>query len=216
MHRYFVTGTDTDVGKTRVTAALALALKEAGLAPTIVKVVQTGLAPGIPGDAARAAKLSGARGLELARYEKAADPWSAALAQGSPEPYAGELVDAIAHLEHGVVAEGAGGLMVPLNAREHMGHIVARGKFDTVLVIGLKLGCINHALLTIDQLNSAGLPLAGAVLVERWEPTEAHYRDDVVRTLEGKAHIFGVLPYDLDEAASVRAGAQLFTTFLRG
>ena len=42
MHRYFVTGTDTDVGKTRVTASLALALKNAGITPTIVKFVQTG------------------------------------------------------------------------------------------------------------------------------------------------------------------------------
>ncbi|MGB8966437.1 MAG: dethiobiotin synthase, partial [Candidatus Cybelea sp.] len=76
MYRYFVTGTDTDVGKTRVTAALALALRRAGLNPTIVKLVQTGLALGVPGDAARAAELARVPSLEFARFERAADPWS--------------------------------------------------------------------------------------------------------------------------------------------
>ena len=99
MHRYFVTGTDTDVGKTRVTAALALAMKNAGMAPTIIKLVQTGLAGGMPGDASRAGKLAGVRFVELSRFEKAADPWSAALAFGLPEVHAGELVDAMAHLK---------------------------------------------------------------------------------------------------------------------
>lgn len=214
MHRYFVTGTDTDVGKTRVTAALALALKEAGLAPTIVKLVQTGLAPGIPGDAARAGKLAGTRFVELARFEKAADPWSAALAYGLPEVRASELVDAMAYIEHGLVAEGAGGLMVPLNQREHFGHVAALGKMDTVLVIGLKMGCLNHALLTINQAQQGGLPLAGAVLVERWKATDASYRDDMIRSLQGKIPLFGVLPYNEDEAASVKEGAQLFHSFL--
>src|SRR5579863_2741700 len=150
MHRYFVTGTDTDVGKTRVSASLALALKNAGLNPTIVKLVQTGLAPGVPGDAARAGKAAGVRFVELARFEKAADPWSAAVAYGVPAVHASELVEAIAHIEHGLVAEGAGGLMVPLNQREHFGNVAAIAKLDTILVVGLKLGCLNHALLTIS------------------------------------------------------------------
>jgi len=210
MRRFFVTGTDTDVGKTRVTAALALALKNAGIAPTIVKLVQTGLPSGVAGDAARAGRTAGVRSLELARFEKAADPWSAALAQGEPEVHAAELVDAIAHITDGVVAEGAGGLMVPLNSREHFGNVAVLGAFDTVLVVGLRLGCINHALLTVAQCQQAGIRLAGAVLVERWGPSERNYRDDVVRTLQGKVKILGILPFDEDEVASVKSGARLF------
>jgi dethiobiotin synthetase len=210
MHRYFVTGTDTDVGKTRVSAALALALKNHGLTPVIVKLVQTGLAPGIPGDAARAGKLAGVRSLELARFEKAADPWSAALAYGQPEVHADELVDAVAHIGEGLVTEGAGGLMVPLNAREHFGNIAVAGQFRTLLTVGLKLGCVNHALLTAMQCQQAGIALVGAVLVERWGPTEQSYRDDVARTLQGKVKILGILPFDEDEAASVKAGANVF------
>jgi dethiobiotin synthase len=212
MHRYFVTGTDTDVGKTRVTAALALAMKQAGRTPTIVKLVQTGLAPGVPGDAARAGKLAGVRFVELARFEKAADPWSAAIAYGLPEVHARELVEAIAHLKDDVIAEGAGGLMVPLNAREHFGHVAALGKFETILVIGLRLGCLNHALLTINQAQQGGLPIAGAVLVERWAPTEPSYRDDVVRSLQGKVDVLGILPFNPDEAASVKDGAAIFAS----
>ena len=214
MHRYFVTGTDTDVGKTRVSAALALALKKHGMAPIVIKLVQTGLPPGVPGDAARAAKLAGARSLELARFEKAADPWSAALAYGQPEIHASELVVAFAHIDRGVVAEGAGGLMVPLNAREHFGHVAALAKLDTILTVGLRMGCVNHALLTITQCQQGGLPVAGVVLVERWGPTEQHYRDDVVRTLQGKAKILGILPFEENEAASVQAGAAIFDELL--
>lgn len=210
MHRYFVTGTDTDVGKTRVTAALALAMKNAGMTPTIVKLVQTGLASGVVGDAARAGKLAGVRFVELARFQKPADPWSAALAQGAPEVHARELLDAIAHIKDGLVAEGAGGLMVPLNSREHFGHVAALGKFETIIVVGLRLGCLNHALLTISQAQQGGLPLAGAVLVERWGRTEAHYREDVMRSLQGKINVLGILPYNEDEAASVNEGAKLF------
>lgn len=216
MPAYFVTGTDTDVGKTRVTAALALALEEAGLQPTIVKLVQTGLPPGVPGDAAKAAALAGTRSLELARFEKPADPWSAALAQHAAEVHARELVDALAHLEHAVVAEGAGGLMVPLNATEHFGHVAALGRLDAILVVGLRLGCMNHALLTIAQCEQAGLRLAGAVLVERFGPTPPDYRDDVMRALQGKTRIFGILSFDNDEAASVRRGARLFDALVRG
>ena len=214
MHRYFITGTDTDVGKTRVSAALALAMKNAGMTPVVIKLVQTGLPPGVPGDAAHAAKLAGVRSLELARFEKAADPWSAALAYGAPEVHASELVEAFAHIDRGVVAEGAGGLMVPLNSREHFGHVAALAKLDTVLAVGMKLGCVNHALLTITQCQQGGLPLAGVVLVERWGPTEQHYRDDVVRTLQGKAKILGILPFDENEEASVRSGAALFESLL--
>lgn len=215
MHRYFVTGTDTDVGKTRVTAALAVALKNHGITPVIVKLVQTGLAPGIPGDAARAAKLAGVRSLELARFEKAGDPWSAALAYGRPEVHADELVDAVAHIGEGLVTEGAGGLMVPLNAREHFGNIAVAGQFRTVLTVGLKLGCVNHALLTATQCQQAGIALVGAVLVERFGPTEQSYRDDVTRTLQGKVEILGILPFDEDEAASVKAGAHVFDTLFQ-
>jgi dethiobiotin synthetase len=215
MHRYFVTGTDTDVGKTRVTAALAYALKLAGETPTIVKLVQTGLPPGVPGDAARAGKLAGARFLEIARFEKAADPWSAARAQGADEVHSSELAGVLASIQGAVVVEGAGGLMVPLNATEHFAHIASRAGLVTILVVGLRLGCLNHTLLTYNLCQQFGLPVAGVVLSERWGGTQADYRDDVVRALQGKMRILGILPFAADEAASVEAAAHLFDGLLK-
>jgi dethiobiotin synthetase len=214
MHRYLVTGTDTDVGKTRVTAALALALRQAGEKPTIVKLVQTGLTPGVPGDAARAGKLAGTRHLELARFEKPADPWSAAVAQGVSEVHAYELVDILNTIEGAVVAEGAGGIMVPLNPTENFGHVAVGAKLEVVVVVGLRSGCLNHALLTINLCEQLRVPLAGAVLTERWEPAEQHYRDDVMRALQNKIAILGILPYEPDEAASVAEGAKLFASLV--
>jgi dethiobiotin synthetase len=210
VHRYLVTGTDTDVGKTRVTAALALALRRTGEKTTIVKLVQTGLAPRIPGDATLASELAGVHHMELARFEKPADPWSAALAQGATEVRAYELVSALDAIDGAVVAEGAGGLMVPLNPAEHFGHVAASAHLEVIVVIGLRLGCLNHALLTLNLCEQLGVPVAGGVLVERWGPTDASYRDDVLRTLQGKLRIFGILPFAPEAAASVQAGAQLF------
>ena len=213
MHRYLITGTDTDVGKTRVTAALALALRNAAPEepPTVVKLVQTGLAAGVPGDAARAGRLAGVRYLEFARFEKAADPFSAALAQGAPAVNARELADALAAIDAPLVAEGAGGIMVPLNADEHFGHVAMLAELRAIIVVGLRLGCLNHALLTLMLCRQCRIPVAGAVLVDRFGPSEPEYLADVRRTLQGKLEILGILPFATDEAASVQAGSQLFS-----
>ncbi len=214
MTRYLVTGTDTDVGKTRVTAALATALRVAGDNPTIVKLVQTGLDPGVPGDAALAGKLAGCRHVELARFRKPADPWSAALAEGMPTVHAEDLARVIDGMQGALVAEGAGGLAVPLNRVQHFGTVAALAKLQIVLVVGLRLGCMNHALLTLALCDQLQLRVAGAVLVDRWERSDASYVADVRRALQGKIEILGILPFDRDEAASVEQGAQLFVPLL--
>jgi dethiobiotin synthase len=210
VHRYLVTGTDTDVGKTRVTAILARALRLAGQSAAIVKLVQTGLAPGLPGDAARAGALAETRFVELARFAKPSDPWSAALAQGAPSVQARELADALQSISGAVVAEGAGGLMVPLNRHEHFGHVAAKAQLAVVLAVGLRSGCLNHALLTQNLCEQFGLRVAGAVLVERWRRTEPGYAEEVERALQGKLKILGILPFADDEPASVASGVALF------
>ncbi len=209
MHRYFVTGTDTDVGKTRAAAALALALRTAAHVPTIVKLVQTGLAPGVPGDAARAGDLAGVPHTELRRFPKAADPWSAALAAGATVR-AAELANALAAVGGPLVVEGTGGIMVPLNDREHLGDVAASARLEAIVVVGLRLGCLNHALLTLGLCRQLRLPIAGVLLVERWGAADPSYRDDVTRTLQGKSRIFGILPFAPAEAESVEIGAKLF------
>jgi dethiobiotin synthase len=214
VHRYLVTGTDTDVGKTRVSAALAAALRVAGENPTIVKLVQTGVNAGVPGDAALAGKLAHVRHVELARFQKPADPWSAALAEGMPTVHAEDLTRVIDGISGAVVAEGAGGLAVPLNRAQNFGTVAVLAKLQIILVVGLRLGCMNHALLTLALCDQLQLRVAGCVLVDRWQKSEPSYADDVRRTLQGKIEILGILPFEPNEAASVEQGAQLFVPLL--
>ncbi len=213
-HRYLVTGTDTDVGKTRVTAALALALRRSGSTPTVVKVVQTGVARDAEGDAMRAGTLAGVPNVELARFEKPADPWSAALARGATLN-ARELAARIDGLAGPLVVEGSGGIMVPLNDRERLVDVARLAKLEVVLAVGLRLGCINHALLTLEACQERGVPVAGAILVERWGPTGAEYRDDVTRALQGNSPTLGILPFAPAETDSVGEGANLLLPFIQ-
>lgn len=214
MHRYFVTGTDTDVGKTRVTAALASALKIAGERTTIVKLVQTGLEPGVEGDAAVAGRLAGVPHMEFARFRKPADPWSAALADGMPAVHAEDLARVLDQIEGSVVCEGAGGLAVPLNRTQHFGDVARLANLPAVLAVGLRLGCMNHALLTLALCDQLGIAVAGAVLVDRWSASDPAYVADVQRALQGKVRVLGILPFAVEERASVEAGARLFSSLL--
>lgn len=206
MHRYFVTGTDTGVGKTVVAAALARALRLAGHVPTIVKIVQTG----DDDDASDAGAWADCPFVELARFKKAADPWTAARAQGAPLLRAGDLAPRIDAIRGAVVAEGSGGILVPLNADEYIGHAAARARLRALIAVGLRLGCISHALLTAAMCADLGLSVVGAVLVERWEPTEASYRDDVTRALQDKVRVLGTIAFADDAARAAEAGAAVF------
>ncbi len=214
MHRYLVTGTDTDIGKTRVTAALGRSLKDRALDPTIIKLVQTGLRPGEESDADRAGRLADCRHLELARFEKPADPWSASLAAGTPSVQAEDLQQVLIGFSGALVCKGAGGLAVPLNRWQNFGTIARIANLRIVLAIGLRLGCMNHALLTLVLCDQLRLEIAGAVLVERFGPTEESYQDDIRRTLQGKLEILGTLRFESDEARSVEEGARLFSTLV--
>jgi dethiobiotin synthetase len=207
--RLFVIGTDTDVGKTRVAAALAAALGTRGERPTIVKAVQTGLAPGVLGDAADAAALAGCASLEFARFRLAADPWSAALAEDATPLDAGTLARQIETVPSPVIVEGSGGAAVPINANETLTTVAARTSCEAVVVVGLRLGCISHALLTLAYLSAHEVPVRGVVLVERWRETGADERARVVQGIAKHATILGLIEYDLDARRSVSRAATL-------
>ena len=210
MHRYLVTGTDTDVGKTRVAAALGIALRDHGFEPTLIKLIQTGTAEDTPGDAQRAGTLAGLRHRELARFWKAADPWSAALAEGMPPVHAEDLKLVLDRIEGPIVAEGSGGVAVPLNRKQNFADVAQLAQLRVVIAVGLRMGCISHALLTISGLQERQLTIAGAVLVERWDATEPDFREDVLRALSERVRIFGTLHHEVDERSSIEDGAKLF------
>ncbi|HLY03180.1 MAG TPA: dethiobiotin synthase [Candidatus Cybelea sp.] len=215
MRRYFVTGTDTDVGKTRVTAALALALRLAGESPTIVKIVQTGVKSRGEGDAVHAGRLAGVPYLELARFQAGGDPWSSALAEGLPPLTAERLAEELDKIPGTIVAEGIGGIMVPLNPSQTIGHVAALAKLEAVVAVGLRLGCLNHAMLTRTFCRELNIPVAGALLVERWGRTDPTYRDRVYCVLQGSLPVLGVLAFSAAETQSVEAGAKLFESLVK-
>jgi dethiobiotin synthase len=212
--RYFITGTDTDVGKTRVTAALAAALVHADRTPTIVKPVQTGLPPGVPGDAADAAALAGCASLELARFALPADAWSAALAENATPLTAAALAAQIDAIPGDVLIEGAGGIAVPLNATETLADIAAATHAEVIVAVGLRLGCISHTLLTLHYARAAGLRVRGAVLVERWRTYTPAERENITRPIAHHAPILGLIDHDPDAQRSVAQGAAMFARAL--
>jgi dethiobiotin synthetase len=210
--RLFVIGTDTDVGKTRVTAALAALFVARGERPTIVKAVQTGLEPGVDGDAAEAGALAGCASLELARFSLPADPWSAALAENAELLDSATLARQIEAVPSPVIVEGSGGAAVPLNADETLATVVAQTSCEAVVAVGLRLGCISHALLTLAYLSAHGVPVRGVVLVERWRATGADERVRVERAIKKHAPVIGLIEYDLDARRSVARAATLLAS----
>jgi dethiobiotin synthase len=189
---------------------LAGALAQAGRKPTIVKLVQTGTTSGQVGDAQHAGTLAGVPYVELARFSKPADPWSAALADGLPAVRAIDLQHMLDRVPGALVAEGAGGLAVPLNRAEDFGTVARLAQLAVILAVGLRLGCMNHALLTLAMCEHLRIPVAGAVLVEFLQPCDPSYVQDVMRVLQGKVRIFGMLPFEPNERSSLQHGAQLF------
>jgi len=201
--RVYVTGTDTDVGKTRVCGSLASARRSAGFTPTIVKLAQTGLGPGEPGDAQLAAEFAGCAALEFARFPLAADPWTAARAANAAPLEARDLAARLRTLDGDLIVEGSGGAAVPLNERESLSDAAALAGLDALVVVGLRLGCISHALLTAEYLRRRSIRVLGAVLVERWEPVDADYRDQVRAALAPSLPVVATLPYERSPSAAL-------------
>jgi dethiobiotin synthetase len=209
--RYFITGTDTGVGKTRLTAALAAAIVQSGRTPTIVKPIQTGLLAGVPGDAAEAAALAGCPWRELVRFELPADPWSAALAEGLPPLEAAALARRLDDIPGPLIVEGAGGIAVPFNATETFATFAAHAKCETIVAVGLRLGCINHTILTLAYLAAHAIPVRGVVLIERWREVDHIYRDRNRRAIAAHAPVLGLIDHDPNAQRSVAQGAAMLT-----
>ena len=171
MRRWFITGTDTEIGKTFVACALMRHLATEGYRVAGMKPVASGCdhtADGLRND--DALKLAAAANVEIPyslvnpyAFEPAIAPHLAAEQAGIDID-----VDAIAQIARGIesdflIMEGAGGWCVPLTAGRTLADLVRPVTDEVVLVVGLKLGCINHALLTAQQLRRDGMKLLGWV-----------------------------------------------------
>lgn len=158
-HYVAVTGTDTGVGKTVTTAALAVALQHAGRSVAVVKPAQTGVAPGEPGDVDEVVRLTGLpHAEELTRLLHPLAPESAARLEGVWLPAIHELAVRIRRIEADVVlVEGAGGLLVRLDLEGGTVIDLAHALEAEVVVVAREgLGTLNHTGLTVDRLRADG------------------------------------------------------------
>lgn len=170
---FFITGTDTDVGKTWVTLGVLEALAAAGCRTAAFKPVASG---GIDteeglrnGDAML---LQRASTLALAYEEVNPYLFRPPIAPHLAAQDAGVRIelariktqfDALAARAEMVIVEGAGGWLVPLNERETIADMAKCLGLPVILVVGMRLGCLNHALLSVQSIAQHGVPLAGWV-----------------------------------------------------
>lgn len=170
-----VTGTSTGVGKTVATAALALRSRLAGESVVVVKPVQTGVADG-DSDAEEVHRLTGCAVEEHTALDLPLAPDTAARLQGTTIPPVEEYVDRVRVLSgfhDTVIVEGAGGLLVRLDAAGATvldlavllaGSVPAGVAVEIVVVVGASLGTLNHTELTVGAIRARGLEPVGLVI----------------------------------------------------
>jgi len=191
---YFIAGTDTDVGKTTVAAGLLRAARAAGLSTLGAKPVASGCAVTPKG-------LRNADALALIAQSSLVLPYE----QVNPYAFEPAIAPHIAAREAGVVLhvpslraamqhvlqqradftliEGAGGWRVPLSDQAALSDLAIALKLPVILVVGVRLGCINHALLSAEAIARDGLQLAGWV-ANVIEPRTARLEENLASLAE--------------------------------
>ncbi|MDD2722138.1 MAG: dethiobiotin synthase [Gallionella sp.] len=199
---YFVTGTDTDVGKTLISCALLHGLAAQGKTVAGFKPVAAGCDDSEKNE--DALRLRAAANVQVTYGQ--VNPYC------FPQPVAPHLAARfigvrinlqrivesyreLAGLSDAVVVEGAGGFCVPLNEREDSVDMARLLGLPVILVVGLRLGCLNHALLTARAIAAAGLPLAG--WVANCVDGQMSMRDENIAALQQRldAPLLGIVPH---------------------
>jgi dethiobiotin synthetase len=201
----FVTGTDTGVGKTLIACALLHRLRSRGLRALGMKPVAAGIEPTPEGPA----------NPDVVALRRASS-WPAPLGQVNPycfePPIAPHLAAASAGVRielppileafkalrtsaDAIVVEGVGGFLVPLNDREDAADLAVALALPVVLVVGMRLGCLNHALLTQQAIAARSLRLAGWI-ANSIDPNMARFQDNLEALRERiAAPLLGVIPH---------------------
>lgn len=202
---FFVTGTDTDAGKTWVTLGLLQAFAAAGYRTAAMKPVACGVIETHEGLRNQDALLLQRQATVPLRYEEV-NPY---LFQPPIAPHlaaqdAGVRIDLsrikalhdnLLQRADVVVVEGVGGWRVPLNEHETSADLVERLGAPAILVVGLRLGCLNHALLTVESIAHHGVRLAGWVAncITASMPQQARNIESLQARIS--APLLGTIPY---------------------
>ncbi len=217
-HAWFVTGTDTNVGKTLVSCALLHALRARGLSAVGMKPVASGCrmtAEGARHADAEALMAASSVAVEYAMINPyalpaATAPHLAAQAEGvviSLETITQTFAQLQARAE--VVVEGVGGWLVPIDASHSMAEVAARLQLPVVLVVGIRLGCLNHALLTAAAIERAGCRMVGWVANHLTTDADGVLKDYVAALSERlAAPLLGEIPYLEASRATPAVAAQ--------
>ncbi len=221
----FVTGTDTGVGKTLVSAALVHKLAAAGLRAAGMKPLAAG-AEIRDGElwnedvAMLTAQASVPLPVELVcpqMFREAAAPHIAAALENrriERDTVMSAYRQLTAQVE-ALVVEGVGGFRVPLDDEFDTADLAAAMQLDVILVVGLRLGCLNHALLTAEAIAARGLTLAGWVAnqIDPSMPHQAANLETLSRHLP--APLLGVVRW-MPVASAAEAAASIDASRLRG
>jgi dethiobiotin synthetase len=185
---WFVTGTDTGVGKTLVSRLLLEALKRAGHSAVGMKPVASGChvtAAGLRSDdALELMQASGAAAdypdVNPYALGSACAPHIAAREMGV-EIQLDRILESFRRLQQKspwIVVEGVGGWMVPLSEHLTMAEVARALGLPVILVVGMRLGCLNHALLTAEAIWRSDIPLAGWV-ANQIDPAMTHVPENI-------------------------------------
>ncbi|CAI1557895.1 ATP-dependent dethiobiotin synthetase BioD 1 [Serratia quinivorans] len=203
--RWFVTGTDTEVGKTVASSALLQAANLAGYRTAGYKPVASGsemTAEGLRNGDALALQANGSVALSYQEvnpyvFAEPTSPHIVSADEGRPIELA-QLSAGLRHLEQKadwLLVEGAGGWFTPLSEQHTFADWVQLEQLPVILVVGIKLGCINHALLTAQAVKQAGLSLVGWIANDVSPPGRRHqeYLATLSRMLP--APLLGEIPH---------------------
>jgi len=209
---YFLTGTDTEIGKTFITCALLqragqLGLQAAGLKPVAAGTDTTGLNKDVEHIRAASQVVLPREIINPYCFKAAVAPHIAAAEDGITIEFdtikatlgrAREQADL-------VIVEGVGGFCVPLGVDRNTADLAVMLGLPVILVVGLRLGCINHALLTVEAIKARGLQIAGWV-ANRIDPAMSRFEENLA-TLQSliPAPLLGVVPHDPAGGATAAA-----------
>lgn len=207
MNSYFVTGTNTEVGKTWISRALLLAARARGLRTIAIKPIAAGCErtpAGLRNEDALHLQDAITEDLLYQQINPIAleppiAPHIAAERVGldlSADYLAQRCAETLREAHDFALVEGAGGWRVPLNRRETLADLAVALQMPVILVVGMELGCINHALLTAEAIRRDGLRLAGWVANS---PAEAMpCLEENIATLRNRlgAPLLGQIPFD--------------------
>ncbi|ART79483.1 dethiobiotin synthase [Oceanisphaera avium] len=204
--RFFITGTDTEVGKTFVTQALMQAATKAG--DTVL-----GFKPIASGCEHIGGELKNSDALTLQAHSSISLPYKL----HNPYAFAPAIAPHIAarqsnrticctrlsrdlaslsqHAVEWIFIEGAGGWRLPINEQHYLSDWVKDEQLPVILVVGLRLGCINHALLSLEAIENDGLAVAGWV-INHIDPNMAQVKANIdTLTQRIKAPLLGEIPW---------------------